>query len=101
MNATIDTCPVSMPWVEEEDFKEIFRLSEGREEAIADYTEFKLATLNSVTELLRAGRPVELITIRSTEFLPWLSERGLPNTSASRLRYVEHVATLQSHDGRT
>jgi hypothetical protein len=100
MNATIDTCPVSMPWVEEDDFKEIIRLSGDHKEFPFDYADFKLETLNLVTKHLRAGRPVQLITIRPTEFLPWLSERGLQNTLASRLRYVEYVATFQSRNGR-
>jgi hypothetical protein len=45
-----------------------------------------------MTEWLSRGKALEIITIRPDEFLAWLEARGLINTAASRLKYVEQRA---------
>ena len=58
----------------------------------SDYDVWHSAARRVVTEWLARGRALQIITIRPDEFLAWLDARGLPNTSASRLKYVEERA---------
>lgn len=41
---------------------------------------------------LARGRALQIVTIRPDEFSAWLEARRLPNTAATRLKYVQEKA---------
>lgn len=78
-----------MPWYEREDFARLVELAEDRKDMTADYDSWHSKATAVAKEFLARGRALQIITIRPVEFLAWLDSQALPNTSASRLRYVE------------
>lgn len=58
----------------------------------SDYEVWHASARAVVTEWLARGRALQIITIRHDEFLAWLDARGLLNTAASRLKFVEERA---------
>jgi hypothetical protein len=78
-----------MPWYERDDFVRLLALAEDRKEMTADYDVWQRRAKSVAHEFLARGRALQIVTIRTDEFLGWLNPLGLPNTSANRLRYVE------------
>lgn len=78
-----------MPWYEREDFARLLALAEDGREMTADYDVWHRRAKAVAQEYLARGQALQIVTIRTDEFLGWLNPQGLPNTSATRLRYVE------------
>ena len=57
-----------------------------------DYEVWYASALEVMNTWLARGRALQIVTIRPDEFLVWLQERGLQNTAATRLRFVEDKA---------
>lgn len=59
-----------------------------------DYCYNSIGTLRywMINPWLARGRALQIVTIKPDEFLTWREARGLPNTAAPRLRYVETKA---------
>lgn len=58
----------------------------------SNYEDWYASALRVMNEWLARGRALQIVTIRPVEFLTWLDDRGLPNTAATRLKYVEEQA---------
>lgn len=57
-----------------------------------DYEVWYASALEVMNAWLARGRALQIVTIRPDEFLAWLDERKLPNTAATRLKFVEEKA---------
>jgi len=64
----------------------------------SEYEDWYASALEVMNVWLARGRALEIVTIRPDEFLDWLRARGLPNTAATRLKYVEEKARGGSSD---
>lgn len=84
-----------MPWYERADFAQLLELADDRNEMLPDYDVWRAKALSIAEQYLATGRALQIVTVTPGEFLAWLKERGLPNTAASRLRFVEVMATAQ------
>lgn len=82
-----------MPWYEREDFDRLLALADDRQQMMADYDVWHSNAMAVAREYLARGQALQIVTIRSDEFLEWLRSQDLQNTSANRLRYVEMRAT--------
>ncbi len=58
----------------------------------SDYEVWHASALEVMNTWLARGRALQIVTIRPDEFVMWLEERGLRNTAAMRLRFVEDKA---------
>ena len=83
---------VAIPWYEPEDFSELLRLAQDREEMPADYQTWHRNALGVLEAWLAKGRAIEIVTVRPREYLAWIKARDMPNTATSRRRYVESLA---------
>lgn len=81
-----------LPWYERADFQRLWELAHDREQMPGDYEIWHASALEVMNAWLARGRALQIVTIRSDEFLPWLAERQLPNTAATRLNFVEDKA---------
>lgn len=70
----------------------MWELAHDRDEMPSDYEVWHASARAVMTEWLARGRALQIITIRPDEFICWLEARGLLNTAASRLKYVEERA---------
>lgn len=89
LNPSNGTITVALPWYEREDFARLLELADDRADMTADYDVWHGRAKAVAQEFLARGRALQIVTIRTDEFLAWLNPLGLPNTSANRLRYVE------------
>lgn len=96
MNPTIEAYTVALPWYEPEDFALLLSLAQDRDEMPTDYEVWHQNALAVMHAWLARGRALEIVTIRPAEFLDWIERCGLPNTAATRLRYVEERARSQA-----
>ena len=92
MKPTVDAYTVALPWYERESYQRLWELAHDRDEMPGDYEVWHAAALHVMNAWLARGRALQIVTIRPDEFLAWLKERGLPNTAATRLNYVEGQA---------
>lgn len=92
MKPTVEAYTVALPWYEREDFQRLWELAHDHDEMPGDYDVWHAAALDVINAWLERGRALQIITIRPDEFLAWLRVRGLPNTAATRLKYVEEKA---------
>lgn len=90
---TVDAYSVALPWYEREDFQLLWELAHDRLEMPGDYDVWHAAALSVINEWLSRGKALQIVTVRSDEFLAWLGVQGLPNTAATRLKYVEEKAS--------
>lgn len=97
MKPSIETYTVALPWYEREDFSRIWELAHDRAEMPSDYDTWHRNAVLVMNAWLARGRALEIVTIRPDEFLAWLASRQLPNTSETRRRYVEELAS-HCHD---
>lgn len=86
---------LAMPWYERADFAQLMELANGRRCVSHGYDAWRDKALSVAAAHLAKGRALQLVTIKPDQFLKWLESRGLPNTTATRLRYVEHMAIAQ------
>ena len=96
MRPTVENYSVALPWYEREHFEQLWLLASDHDEMPRDYEVWHAAALSVINEWLSRGKALQIVTIRPDEFVAWLSERGLPNTAATRLKYVEERARGQS-----
>lgn len=89
---TVETYTAVLPWYERADFQRMWELAHDRNDMPSEYEVWHASARAVMTEWLARGRALQIITIRSDEFLSWLEVRGLLNTAASRLKYVEERA---------
>ena len=87
---------VAMPWYERADFDQLLALAEDRIEMAPNYDLWRAQALAVAEQYIATGKALQLVTIRPGEYLAWMRERHLPNTAATRLRYVELMALAQS-----
>ncbi len=92
MKPTVETYTAVLPWYERADFQRMWELAHDRDDMPSEYEVWHASARAVMTEWLARGRALQIITIRSDEFLSWLEVRGLLNTAASRLKYVEERA---------
>lgn len=93
MKPTVENYTVALPWYEREHFDQLWQLANDHNEMPRDYEVWHAAALNVINEWLARGKALQIVTIRPDEFLAWLGERNLPNTAATRLKYVEERAS--------
>lgn len=92
MKPTVETCTAVLPWYERADFKRVWELAHDRDDMPCDYEVWRASARNVMTKWLARGRALQIITIRPDEYLDWLAARGLLNTAATRMKYVEERA---------
>lgn len=90
MKPRFDAYTVAMPWYDEDDFALLWSLAHDRDAMPPDYAEWHRNAQRVLSELLAAGRAIQVITIKPDDYLAWLG--STPNTAAARLRYVEQIA---------
>lgn len=90
---TVDAYTVALPWYEREDFQRLWDLAHDKAEMPKDYDDWHAAATRVINEWLARGRALEIVTVKPDEILSWLDAQGLPNTAASRLKYVEERAS--------
>ena len=93
MKPTVETYTAVLPWYERADFQRIWELAHDREDMPSDYEVWHASALGVMNAWLARGRALQIITIRPDEFLAWLEAKGLRNTAATRLKYVEERAS--------
>lgn len=93
MKPTVKAYTIALPWYEREHFEELWRLAHDQDEMPRDYEVWHAAALIVINEWLARGRALQIVTIRPDEFIEWLTEHDLPNTAATRLKYVEDRAS--------
>ncbi|KRE04325.1 hypothetical protein ASE61_25695 [Bosea sp. Root670] len=89
MKPSVEAYTVALPWYERDDFQRLWELAHDRDEMPSDYDVWLAAALSVMNAWLARGRALQIVTIRPEEFLAWLEAAGLPNTAATRLKYVE------------
>lgn len=92
MKPTVDAYTIALPWYEREHFEQLWQLAHDHDEMPRDYEVWHAAALNVINEWLARGRALQIVTIRPAEFVAWLEDHNLPNTAATRLKYVEERA---------
>ncbi len=92
MKPTVEAYTVALPWYERADFQRMWELAHDHDDMPSDYDVWHAAALSVINAWLARGRALQVITIRPDEFLAWLESQGLPNTAATRLKYVEEKA---------
>ncbi|WP_173043525.1 hypothetical protein [Bosea sp. ANAM02] len=92
MKPTVETYTAVLPRYERADFQRMWQLAHDRDDMPSDYEVWHASARTVMTEWLARGRALQIITVRPDEFLNWLADRGLQNTAASRLKYVEERA---------
>lgn len=92
MKPTVETYTAVLPWYERADFQRIWELAHDRDDMPRDYEVWYASAVEVMNTWLARGRALQIVTIRPGEFLIWLNECGLPNTAATRLRFVEDKA---------
>lgn len=92
MKPSVENYTVALPWYEREHFEQLWQLASDRDQMPRDYEVWHAAALNVINEWLARGKALQIVTIRPDEFMGWLAESNLPNTAASRLKYVEERA---------
>lgn len=70
----------------------MWELAHDRDDMPSEYAVWQASALEVINTWLARGRALRIVSIRPDEFLIWLKERGLPNTAATRLRFVEDKA---------
>jgi len=70
----------------------MWELAHDRDDMPSEYAVWHASALEVINTWLARGRALQIVSIRLDEFLIWLKERGLPNTAATRLRFVEDKA---------
>ncbi|WP_377848599.1 hypothetical protein [Bosea sp. UC22_33] len=93
MKPTVEAYTVALPWYERDDFRRLWELAHDRDEMPGDYETWHAAALSVMNAWLARGRALQIVTIRPDEFLAWLETERLPNTAATRLKYVEQKAS--------
>lgn len=84
-----------MPWYEREDFVRLLELADDRHDFHPDYDVWHANAAKVAVQYLARGQALQLISIKPGRFLEWLAMRGLRNTAATRLLYVEILAVRQ------
>lgn len=92
MKPTVDAYTVALPWYSREDFDRLWELAHDHDDIPRDYDIWHAAAQNVISEWLARGKALQIVSIRPDEFLAWLEAEGLPNTAATRLKYVEAKA---------
>ncbi|TQI72873.1 hypothetical protein FHT98_0592 [Bosea sp. AK1] len=92
MKPTVEAYTVALPWYEHNDYRRLWELAHDRDEMPGDYETWHAAALSVMNAWLARGRALQIVTIRPDEFLGWLEAERLPNTAATRLKYVEQKA---------
>ncbi|RYF31622.1 MAG: hypothetical protein EOO23_01935 [Comamonadaceae bacterium] len=92
MKPTVDVYAAALPWYGRDDFQRLWELAHDRDEMPGDYEAWHAAALNVMNAWLARGRALQIVSIRPDEFLAWLDAEKLPNTAATRLKYVEQKA---------
>lgn len=92
MKPTVDAYTAVLPWYERADFQRLWQLAQDHDEMPRDYEVWHASALEVMNTWLARGRALQIVTIRPNEFLAWLKERRLPNTAATRLKFVEEKA---------
>jgi hypothetical protein len=93
MKPTVEAYTVALPWYEREDFQRLWELAHDRDDMPGNYDVWRAAAVRVVNAWLARGRALQIVTIKPDEFLAWLEDKGLPNTAATRLKYVEEKAS--------
>lgn len=93
MKPTVEAYTVALPWYERADFQRLWELAHDHDDMPSDYDAWHKAALSVINTWLARGRALQIVTIKPNEFLDWLEARGLPNTAATRLRYVEEKSS--------
>lgn len=81
-----------LPWYERADFERLWQLAHDHDAMPREYEAWHASALEVMNTWLARGRALQIVTIRPDEFLAWLEVRKLPNTAATRLKYVEEKA---------
>jgi hypothetical protein len=89
---TVEAYTVALPWYEPEDFQLLWELARDHDDIAPDYEVWRSAALAVINAWLARGRALQIVTIRPKEFLAWLEASDLPNTAATRRKYVEEKA---------
>lgn len=92
MKPTVETYTVALPWYERADFLRLWELAHDQDDMPSDYDVWHASAVSAVNAWLARGRALQIVTIRPEEFLAWLQARGLPNSAATRLKFVEGKA---------
>ena len=93
MKPTVDAYTVALPWYERDDFHRLWEFAHDRDEMPSDYEVWQRQAMAVMNAWLARGRALQIVTIKPDELLAWLDAQGLPNTAATRRRYVEEKAT--------
>lgn len=93
MKPSIAAYTVALPWYEREDYLRLWELAHDRHEMPGDYDAWHEAALRVINGWLARGRALQIVTIRPDEFLEWLEAHSLPNTAATRRKFVEERAS--------
>ena len=92
MKPTVETYTAVLPWYERADFKRLWELAHDHDDMPDDFDVWYASAFSVMNAWLARGRALQIVTIKPDEFLAWLQVRSLPNSAATRLKYVEEKA---------
>lgn len=92
MKPTAEAYTAVLPWYDRADFQRLWELAADHDDFPPDYDVWYAAALEVMNIWLARGKALQIVSIKPDEFFAWLEARGLPNTAATRLRYVEAKA---------
>ncbi len=81
-----------VPWYEENDFADLLAIGGDNPEPLQSYEIWYRSAMQSIDDLLRAGKAVAFVTFKPLAYVAWLA--GAENTPEMRRRYAEHLSTL-------
>lgn len=92
MKPTVETYTAVLPWYERADFERLWQLADDHDEMPREYEVWYASALQVMNAWLARGIALQIVTIRPDKFLAWLGANSLPNTAATRLKFVEEKA---------
>lgn len=93
MKPSIEAYTVALPWYERADFQRLWESADDHHDMPSDYDVWHASALSVINAWLARGRALQIVTIKPVELPAWLESQALPNTAATRLKYVESKAT--------
>jgi hypothetical protein len=87
-----DSITIVVPWYEPDDFMLLSKLAVDEQQLQPSYGEWASQATAAVERLLSEGKIVQLVTVKSGDYLAWLEEHGRENSRLSRRRYLRKVA---------
>ena len=96
MDTPSETYRLALPWYKQSDFDELWALAEDRAVLPRSYSEWHQRASGVYSRFLNAGMAIQIVSVRRTPLLKWLSDHGLRNTSAARRLYVEDCAVARA-----